>query len=97
VNELKKICEFARTNLNMSEPINAHHKPLRMHADFNACREWSCRDASDIDGQAERPNGAFGKSDIEGKTAREAASELGKEGVSNERERMSQYFRSRFN
>ena len=29
-------------------------------------------------------------SDIEGKTAREAASELGKERVSNERERISQ-------
>jgi hypothetical protein len=28
VNELKKICAFARTNLKMSEPINAHHKPL---------------------------------------------------------------------
>jgi hypothetical protein len=38
-----------------------------------------------IDGQAERPNGADGKSDIEGKTEREAASELGKELVSNER------------
>jgi hypothetical protein len=46
--------------------------------------------ASDIDGQGERPNGAYGKSDVEGKTAREAASELGKERVSNERERMSQ-------
>jgi hypothetical protein len=32
--------------------------------------------ASDIDGQADRPNGAFGESDVEGKTAREAASEL---------------------
>ena len=31
---------------------------------------------------------------IEGKTAREAASALGKERVSNERERMSQSFRS---
>jgi len=44
--------------------------------------------------QTDRSNGAYGKSDIEGKTAREAASELGKERVSNERERMSQNFRS---
>jgi len=35
-------------------------------------------------------NGAFGKSDIEGKTAREAATELGKERVSNGREHMSE-------
>ena len=35
-------------------------------------------------GKTERSNGAFGKSDIEGKTAREAASELGKERVSME-------------
>jgi hypothetical protein len=41
--------------------------------------EWSRRAARDIDGKTERSNGAFGKSDIEGKTAREAASELGKE------------------
>jgi hypothetical protein len=34
--------------------------------------------ACDIDGQTDRSNGAYGKSDIEGKTAREAASELGK-------------------
>ena len=40
--------------------------------------------------QAERPNGAFGKSDIEGKAARVAASELGSERVSKERERISQ-------
>ena len=53
-------------------------------------REWSRGDAGDIDGQAERPNAAYGKSDIEGKTAREAASELGKERVSNGREHMSQ-------
>ncbi len=59
-----------------------------------AAREWSHGAASDIDGRAERPNGAFGKRDIEGKTAREAASELGKERVSNERERMSQSLRS---
>src|SRR5882724_2675667 len=52
--------------------------------------EWSRGDASNIDGQTERSNGAFGKSDIEGKTAREAASELGKERVSSEREHMSQ-------
>src|ERR1041385_4483362 len=31
--------------------------------------EWSGGDAGDIDGKTERPNGAFGKSDIEGKTA----------------------------
>ena len=54
----------------------------------------SSGDACDIDGQTERSNGAYGKSDIEGKTVREAASELGKERVSNERERMSQSFRS---
>ena len=42
-----------------------------------------------IDGQTDRSNGAFGKSDMEGKIARVAASELGKERVSNERERMS--------
>jgi hypothetical protein len=36
----------------------------------------------------------FGKSDIEGKAAMVAASELGSERVSNERERMSQEFRS---
>ena len=35
-------------------------------------------------GKTERSNGAFGKSDIEGKTAREVASELGKERVSME-------------
>ena len=31
--------------------------------------EWSHGDASDIDGQTERSNGAFGQSDIEGKAA----------------------------
>ena len=40
-------------------------------------------DASDIDGKTDRSNGAFGKSNTEGKTAREAASELGKKRVSN--------------
>jgi len=35
--------------------------------------------------------GLFEESDIEGKTAREAASELGNERVSNGRERMSQF------
>ena len=55
-----------------------------------AASEWSRGDASDIDGQAARPNGAFGKGDIEGKTAREAASKLGNKRVSNEREHMSQ-------
>ena len=59
-------------------------------------REWSRGDTSDIDGRTDRSNGAFGKSDIERKTAREAASELGKERVSNEWERMSQNFRSWF-
>jgi uncharacterized protein YuzE len=44
--------------------------------------ERSRGDASDIDGKTERSNGAFGKSDIECKTARVAASELGKERVS---------------
>src|ERR671931_2691721 len=56
-----------------------------------AC-EWSRGAASDIDGQAERPNGAFGESDLEGKAAMVAASELGSERVSNERERMNQSF-----
>ena len=55
-----------------------------------AVNEWSRGDASDIDGQTERSNGAFGKSDIEGKAAMEAASELGSERVSNGREHMSQ-------
>ena len=32
---------------------------------------------SNIDGQTERPNGAYGKSNIEGKTARVAAREQG--------------------
>ena len=41
--------------------------------------ERSRGDASDIDGQTGRSNGAFRQSEIEGKTAREAASELGKE------------------
>ena len=39
--------------------------------------EWSRGDASDIDGQTERSNGASGKSDIEGKAARVAASKRG--------------------
>jgi hypothetical protein len=34
-----------------------------------AMSEWSRGDASDIDGQTERSNGAFGQSDIEGKAA----------------------------
>ena len=37
-----------------------------------------------------RSNGAYGKSDIDGKTAMEAASKLGKELVSNARQPMSQ-------
>ena len=52
--------------------------------------EWSRGASRDIDGKTERLNGAFWKSDIEGKTARVAASELGKERVSNGREHMSQ-------
>ena len=46
--------------------------------------------ARDIDGQTEKSNGDFGKSDIEGKAALVAASELGSEQVSNGREHMSQ-------
>jgi hypothetical protein len=34
-----------------------------------AMSEWSHGDASDIDGQTERSNGAFGQSDMEGKAA----------------------------
>jgi hypothetical protein len=41
-------------------------------------------------GKTERSNGAFGKSDIEVKTARVAASDLGEGGVSNAREHMTQ-------
>jgi hypothetical protein len=41
-------------------------------------------------GKTERSNGAFGKSDMEGKAAMVAASELGSERVSNAREHMSQ-------
>ena len=52
--------------------------------------EWSRGDASDIDAQNREVEWTFGKSDIEGKTAREAASELGKGRVSNGREHMSQ-------
>lgn len=55
-----------------------------------AASEWSRGAASDIDGQTERSNGAFGKSDREGKAAMEAVSELGSERVSNWREHMSQ-------
>jgi hypothetical protein len=40
-------------------------------------------------GKTERSNGAFGKSDIEGKAAMVVASELGSERVSNGREHMS--------
>ena len=46
--------------------------------------------ARDRDGQTDTSNGAYGKSEIEGKTAREAANDLGKERVSNGREHMSQ-------
>ena len=45
--------------------------------------------ARDRDGQTDTSNGAYGKSEIEGKTAREAANDLGKERVSNGREHMS--------
>ena len=45
-------------------------KPAR-----EAMSERSRGDASDMDGQTARSNGAFGKSDIEGKAARVAASE----------------------
>jgi hypothetical protein len=55
-----------------------------------ATSERSRGDVSDIDGQTERLNGAFGKSDIEGNAAMVAASELGSERVSNGREHMSQ-------
>ena len=48
--------------------------------------EWSRWDTSDIDGQTNRSNGAFGKSDIEGKAAMVAARKLGSERVSNGRE-----------
>ena len=41
-------------------------------------------------GKTERSNGAFGKSDIEGKAAMVAASKRGHERVSNRREHMSQ-------
>ena len=56
-------------------------------------RERSRGDASDIDGQTERSNGVFGKSDIEGKVARVAARKRGRDRVSNERERASQSIR----
>ena len=45
--------------------------------------------ARDRDGQTDTSNGAYGKSEIEGKTASEAANDLGKERVSNGREHMS--------
>jgi hypothetical protein len=51
-----------------------------------AVSEWSRGDASDIDGQTDRSNGAFGKSDIEGKVARVAARKRGRDRVSNGRE-----------
>jgi len=43
-----------------------------------AASERSRGDASDIDGQAERSNGAFGKSDIEGKAAMGSGERAGK-------------------
>jgi hypothetical protein len=41
-------------------------------------------------GKTERSNGAFGKSDIEGKVARVAARKRGRDRVSNGREHMNQ-------
>jgi hypothetical protein len=52
--------------------------------------ERSRGDASDIDGQTDRSNGAFGKSDIEGKVARVAARKRRRDRASNQREHMSQ-------
>jgi hypothetical protein len=46
-----------------------------------ATSKWSRRAARDIDGKTERSNGAFGKSDIEGKPQWVVASELGSERV----------------
>ena len=43
-----------------------------------ATNERSRGDASDIDGQTERPNGAFGKNDIEGKAAMGSGERAGK-------------------
>ena len=57
-------------------------------ASFNGA-SW---ESSDIHGQTERSNGAFGESDIEGKVARVAARKRGRDRVSNETERMSQHF-----
>jgi hypothetical protein len=43
-----------------------------------AASEWSSGDASDIDGQTERSNEAFGKSDVEGKAAMGSGKRAGK-------------------
>ena len=40
--------------------------------------ERSCGDVGDIDGKTERSNGAFGKSDIEGKAAMGSGERAGK-------------------
>ena len=56
-----------------------------------------CRATRDIDGQTERSNGAFRKSDIEGKAAMGSERELGSERVSNAREHISQFLLSRVN
>jgi len=48
-----------------------------------------------IDGQTERSNGAFGKSDIEGKVARVAARKRGRDRVSSEREHRVKTFEVR--
>jgi hypothetical protein len=54
-------------------------KRSRQTDDPNAtAREWSRRESSDIDGQTERSNGAFGKSDIEGKAAMGSGERAGK-------------------
>ena len=52
--------------------------------------ERSRRKSSDMYGQTDRSNGAFGKSDIEGKVARVAARKREHDRVSNGREHMSQ-------
>ena len=68
----------------MSEWSERDERHGRLRREVAVERSGSCRDtmeprgASDIDGQTDRSNGAFGKSDTEGKTAREAASDFAK-------------------
>src|SRR5882724_4582162 len=89
---MKPLAGFANRSRNSEEAeLSLLSSLARTFRKAWAANEWSRGDTSDIDGQTERSNGAFGKSDIEGKTAREAASELGKERVSNGREHMSQF------